>query len=464
MNNGIFLLFGASGDLAKRKLIPALYELARADALKGTHIVGVARDETSSDTIMQAAREFIPHIDDQLFAQFKKQFTYQRLDFQSLDDFKKLVVVVESIEKNNHLSGNRLLFIAAASDFYCVITQNAARSGLIQKLDKETSFWHRIIFEKPFGKDESSAQNINTCIADFFPEQQIYRIDHYLTKEIVSNIALVRFTNLVFEPLWNNRFISNVQIIMDESIGIEARGAYYDQYGALRDVVQNHMLEMVALIAMESPEWLHGEYIRTQRLRVLEKIKITDALFGQYQGYRQEKNVDPTSMTETFVAARLMIDNERWAGVPFYLKTGKYLAKKETVIHIKFKHVDCLLAKHCPSESNVLTIRIAPEAVFSLKLNAKKPGVSDEVMPINMQFCHSCIFGIQPAEAYQVIIQEVCKGEQAISVRFDEIEAAWRVIDACKARDFPLFDYARGSHGPQELEDFQKKHGFRWLS
>jgi glucose-6-phosphate 1-dehydrogenase len=463
MDSFVFILLGASGDLAKRKIIPCLYQLSKSQKLNFI-VVGAALDTASTNTIIENARPFIEQLDEEELTQFKSKFFYQQLNFQKKEDFDRLHGLISSLEQQYKLSGNRLLFVAAASNFYCAITSNSAQSGLIKKQSKTGAPWQRIVYEKPFGKDAESAREINQCIAQFFDESQIYRIDHYLTKEIVGNIALVRFTNLVFEPLWNNRFIDYVQVIVNESIGIEGRGAYYDHYGALRDIVQNHILEIVALLAMESPEWLHGEYIRSARVKVLEKIKVTDVLLGQCDQYRKEPAVNPQSNIETFAVARLAIENPRWAGVPFYVKTGKYLEKKETVIHIKFKHVDCLLAKHCPAESNMLTLQVAPEAVFSLRLNIKKPGVGDEVVPVNMEFCHSCIFGMQKTEAYEIIIEQVVKGEQEVSVRFDEIEAAWHVIDTIEAMKLPVYPYKAGSRGPEQLEAFEKKHGMRWLS
>ena len=321
--------------------------------------------------------------------------------------------MVELVEKKHALSGNRLAYLAAAAHFFCPITQHLGESGIVQRLHGDGNQWHRIIYEKPFGKNLESAHEINACIAQWFKESQIYRVDHYLTKEVVSNIALLRFTNCVFEPLWNNRYIDQVQIILSETRGIENRGGYYDQYGALRDVVQNHMLELLALIAMEAPEKLTGDHIRNARTQVMEKISVVDGMLGQYESYTQEQQVAIDSKTETFVALHLRVNNPRWTGVPFYLKTGKSLDKYEVVIHLKFKQVDCLLTKNCPSESNWLTIKIAPDAIFLLNLNAKKPGRTDELMTVAMEFCHSCMFGEVTPDAYEVLIEEVFVGEQA---------------------------------------------------
>jgi glucose-6-phosphate 1-dehydrogenase len=355
------------------------------------------------------------------------------------------------------------VYAAASASFYCTITQSLATTGLIKKLPVQDKIWHRIIYEKPFGHDGKSASEINECIKTYFFEHQIYRIDHYLTKDLVNNIALIRFTNCIFEPLWNNRYIDNVQIILSEAVGVEGRGGYYDSYGALCDVVQNHMLELVALIAMETPEMLTGEFIRDQRAKALQKVRVIDTVLGQYEGYTDDPTVNKDSKTETFAALMLKIDNPRWAGVPFFLRTGKCLDKKETVIHIKFKQVDCLLTKNCPSDSNYLTIRLYPEESFILTLNAKKPG-NEGLAPIAMEYCHSCKFGVMMPGAYGILLEEVMKGEQSVSVRFDEIEYAWRIIDEVKSKKWPVHIYEKKSKGPLAALEFAKNHGMRWRS
>jgi glucose-6-phosphate 1-dehydrogenase len=464
MNDCLFIILGASGDLTKRKLVPALYKLIADKKIEKFVMVGAAVEAISIDSILDSAKPFVENSDPKIWQILQEASFYQQLDFCNKDDFSALHETVTKLEKKYNLSGNRIIYLAAASQFYSVITEHLSLSGLAKKFFKGDKTIHQIVYEKPFGHDLQSAHQINECIAASYDEKQIYRIDHYLTKELVGNIALMRFTNAVLEPLWDNRFIDNVQIVLSEKVGIEDRGAYYDNYGALKDMVQNHMLELVALIGMESPEWLSGEHIRTERARVLEKIRIIDVVLGQYEGYKDEKYVDQNSVTETFALVCLMIDNPRWAGVPFYLKTGKCLDKKETVIHIKFKQVDCLLARSCPSESNHLTIQIFPEAIFSMSLNVKKPGVANEVIPVKMEFCHSCMFGTVTPEAYEVIFEEILRRENSISVRFDEIESAWKVIDTIKSLKASVHTYKKGGKGPREMEDFAKKHGMRWRS
>jgi glucose-6-phosphate 1-dehydrogenase len=289
----------------------------------------------------------------------------------------------------------------------------------------------------------------------------VYRIDHYLTKEVVNNIAMIRFANLVFEPLWSQQYIDEVHITLSESIGIEERGHYYDAFGALRDVVQNHMLELLALICMETPEKLSGDFIRTERAKVLKKVRFSDGILGQCESYKTEKDIQTNSHTETYAFLKLFVDNQRWRGVPFYVKTGKYLNKKETVIHVKFKTVDCLLLKGCPLDSNWLTIQIDPEAVISLTLNIKTPGDKDQMVPVDMEFCHSCIFGIKTPKAYEVLLAEIMQGEQAIAVSFDEITSAWKIVDEIIGRKLPLYTYTKGSKGPEQAHEFAQKHGMR---
>ncbi len=464
MNDGALIILGVTGDLAKRKLIPALYQLFKRNRIHHSAIIGAALDDIAPATILERAREHIHNIDEQVWQHLCNRFYYQQLDFNRADDYDKLKGIVELVEKKYNLSGNRLVYLACAAHFFCDITTHLGKSGITQKYTIHNRLWHRIIYEKPFGRDAQSAHQINECIAAWFDESQIYRVDHYLTKELVSNISLLRFTNCVFEPLWNNRYIDHIQIILSESVGIENRGAYYDKYGALRDVVQNHMLELLAMTTMEAPLKLTGDYIRNERAKVLESVRVIDGMLGQYDTYHHEAYVTANSTTETFAALYLAVENQRWAGVPFYLKTGKYLDKYEVAIHIKFKQVDHLLTKGTPPDSNWLTIRVAPDASFILSLNAKTPGRSDQLMVVPMEFCHSCMFRESTPDAYEVLLEEVLLGEQATSVRFDEIESAWHVIDKVYAKQFPLYPYKHASTGPEELVSFCTKHGMRWRS
>ena len=465
MNDVTFIILGATGDLAQRKLFPALYRLLAKNKIEKFAIVAAALENDSVERIFEKAQKFIKNGNQNILARMHERMIYEPINFNKENDFLRVAHLIEKIEKKFGLSGNRLVYLATASEFFCPITMNLASSQIVVRKKDGEKPWNRIVYEKPFGQNAVSAQEINQCIQGSFEEHQIYRIDHFLTKEIVSNIALVRFANCVFEPLWNNRYIDQVQIILSEKLGIENRGAYYDKYGALSDVVQNHMLELLALIAMESPEKLTGNYIRSRRVEILKDIEVVDGILGQFERYNKEQHVSQSSKTETFAALLLRVNNPRWAGVPFYVKTGKCLKKKETIIHIKFKQVDCLLTHSCPVPSNWLSLEISPEATFVLTLNVKKPGRSENVVPVGMEFCHSCLFGPVTPEAYEVILEEVIHGEQSISVRFDEIEWAWRIIDTVRAMHLPLYSYQCGTSGPDEVETFfEKKHGMRWRS
>ncbi len=498
MNDCAIILLGATGDLATRKIFPALYTLFEKNKLGNSIIIGAALSDITATQLLENTKKFVKPRDEKKWQEFGDRVSYLPMNFSEQHDFAALAKFVAMQEKKAKLSGNRLVYCATAPYFYCTITNELAKSGLVKRSNASTGsartgnpfasieplkgvsgevsirasrsidpngkeIWQRIVYEKPFGHNLESAQEINACIAQHFDESQIFRIDHYLTKELVGNIALVRFTNIVFEPLWNNRYIDQVQIVFDEESGIDNRGPFYDKYGALADVMQNHMMQLVALIGMESPEKLTGEHIREQRARVLQKVKVVDALLGQYEGYQQEKGVAPDSKTETFSQVMLRIENPRWAGVPFYLKTGKCLDKKETAIYIKFKHVDCLLSKACPSETNYLAIEISPNPLFALTLNTKVPGKNNEVKPVQMTFANEA-FGVNQPEAYETLFEEILKGEQSVSVRFDEIEYAWKIIDSVRALKPSVYEYAKGSMGPQESKtQFEGKHGMRWI-
>lgn len=462
MDNYTVIILGATGDLTKRKLLPSLHALLSKSGSK-VLIVGAARGDAMVHALLDDAAPFIQKKDDAAWEQLRSSFHYQQLDFTVAKDYVALEKFVCQLEKKHNMSGKRLIYLATAAHFFCTITENLSISGLAKRVEEKDSIWNRIAYEKPFGHDLKSAHEINECIKKYFYEYQIYRVDHYLNKEVVANIALLRFTNIFFEPLWNHRYIDNVQIILNEKIGVESRGGYYDSYGAVADVVQNHMLELLALVAMESPAKLTGDAIRTERAKVLKKVSVVEGFLGQYKGYTQEKDVPVDSTTETFAAFRFAIDNRRWTGVPFYLKTGKKLKKKETVIHIRFKHVDCLLSKDCPSEPNYLTIRITPDATFALTLNTKKIDKTNEVSPVKMEFCHSCHFGDVTPTAYETLFEEIVRGELSTSVRFDEIEYAWKIIDNVREMKLPLHLYEVGSLGPKAaLQDFSNKHGIRW--
>jgi len=462
MKNVTIVLFGATGDLSKRKIIPALYRFVAHKKLENVIVVGVAFEEVTSDQMIDAARPFVDNSNDDTWHILRDMSYYKKINFTHQEDFVALHGFIQECEQKHGIGESRLFYVATASHFFSSITDNSAQVGLLQRREQTDNSWHRIVYEKPFGYDLQSARAINECIEKHVNESQVYRIDHYLTKEIVSNIAMIRFTNCVFEPLWSNRYIDQVQIVLSESGSIEGRGSYYDAYGALRDVVQNHMLELLALVCMEAPEKLTGDYIRTERAKVLEQVTFVAGVLGQYEGYQQEAHIKENSQADTYASLKLAVNNPRWVGVPFYLKTGKCLDKKETVIHIKFKQVDCLLMRGCPTDSNWLTIQIAPEGLFYLTLNVKRPDASDQVMPVGMEFSHSRVFGLQTPEAYEVLLEEVMRGEQSIAVRSDEIESAWKLIDVIENKKLPVYQYIKGSQGPEQAQELAQQQGMRW--
>ncbi len=462
------VLMGATGDLTKRKLIPALYKMVADGLLKDYVIIGTGREPVSEQTIFAAAEVFVQNRDEALWQTLMARFVYQCVDFYTAADYTALKTCIEQQEATYNLPGNRLFFLATMPEHFATITQALADHGIARRNTPGEMCgltecpWQRVIYEKPFGKDLGSAKEINQKIAEVFSEQQAFRIDHYLGKELVANIAVIRFANTVLEPLWNNYYIESVQILLSEKVGVEARGAFYDNYGALKDVVQNHMLQLLALIAMESPHHLTGENIRGAKVEVLKKTAITDVLLGQYAGYLQEKNVAPNSRTETFAALRLAVDNDRWRGVPFFMKTGKALSKKETSIHVIFRKSPHLRTE-LGGASNVLSITIEPDEGFSLTLNGKAPGKADATIPVTMNFSHSGILGPNTPQAYEVLIADAIRGDQSVFVRFDEIEESWKIVEAAHAHQSALFSYEKESSGPEEIKAWNERHCMQWV-
>ncbi len=456
MKNCTFILLGATGDLTKRKLIPAIYHLLEHQKIENLALVGAARTKTSISLILKQAKPFIKNFNSKVWAKLKKSAYYVPLDFYQENDYQKLQKMLSEIEKKHKLSGNRIFYLATLPQHFDIITKNLAKFKLTPDNNQVKS---HVVYEKPFGENLTSAKKINQCIARTFKEDQVYRIDHYLGKELVGNISYLRFTNRFLEPLWNHKHIENVQIYLTEKLDVEKRGKFYDHYGAIKDVVQNHILQILSLVAMEPPKQLTGNFIRNEKAKVLKKTKVTDFLLGQYQGYKKAVGVKKDSKTETFAALKLSVNNPRWKNVPFYVKTGKALNKKETSVHIKFKPVHCLLTRSCPTDTNYLILRIYPDEGFAFDLNSKLPG-RNAISPVKMEFCHNCHFGINTPAAYENLFQDVLKGDQSVFVRNDEIELAWKIVDNIKKNK--IYTYKKGSKGPLELEKFTKKHKMRW--
>ncbi|OQM45039.1 glucose-6-phosphate dehydrogenase [Anoxybacillus sp. UARK-01] len=482
----LIVIFGATGDLAKRKLFPSIYSLYQKGKLSEKFaVVGVARRSLSDDAFRHYVSEAIEHSTKQQFLDeaFISHFYYHSLDVTNTASYQELKQLLERLDSTYNIEGNRIFYLAMAPEFFGTITAHLKSEGLTN-----VNGWKRLVIEKPFGHDLKSAQHLNKEIRKAFSEKEIFRIDHYLGKEMVQNIEVIRFANAIFEPLWNNRFIANIQITSSETLGVEDRGRYYDHSGALKDMVQNHMLQMVALLAMEPPIKLTTDDIRSEKVKVLRALRpISHDEVGQYFvrgqygrgiirekeviGYREENNVDPDSNTETFVAGKLMIDNFRWAGVPFYIRTGKRMKEKSTKIVVQFKDVPMNLY-YRTSENvhpNLLVIHIQPDEGITLHLNAKKSGESMKTTPIKLDYCYNCIDGINTPEAYEKLLYDCMRGDATNFTHWDEVAASWSFIDPIaevwtntKAADFP--NYEAGSMGPKAADELLQKDGFHWWS
>jgi|SaaInlStandDraft_4_1057021.scaffolds.fasta_scaffold04073_5 glucose-6-phosphate 1-dehydrogenase len=462
-NECTFIILGATGDLTKRKLIPAIYKLIENKKITKFAVVGAARHDTNVKKIVDDARQFISKPDEKIIKKLEESFYFVNLDFYKEADFLKLKEKIEAVEKKHGLARNtfkrnRIFYLATMPKHFEVITKHLSKAGIVESAQEESDTISRVVYEKPFGEDLQSAKKINKCIARVFDESQVYRIDHYLGKELVGNIALVRFTNTFFQPLWNNKYIDSVHIVLDEKIGVEERCEFYEQYGALKDIVQSHLMQMLALVAMEPPKKLSGDYIRDAKANVLKQVKVHDVILGQYDGYTKQKCAKKDSTTETFAFLKVEIKNKRWRGVPFYLKTGKCLNKKKSSILVQLKKPDCLFDQGCAFEPNWISIGVQPNEGLSLQLNGKVPGVTYDVTPIKMDFCHSCLFGPNTPQAYEVLLHSVLKGDQSVFVRFDEIEHSWKLIDEIKTQKHVVHEYKKGSTGPWVLEEYLKKN------
>ncbi|HEV2995008.1 MAG TPA: glucose-6-phosphate dehydrogenase [Chthoniobacterales bacterium] len=482
------VIFGATGDLTHRKLIPALYNLAADGELPpAVTVVGFARREKSDDEfrreLEEATRKFSRQtVRDEIWKTFAQSTFYHQSDFGDESGYKTLAAKLDQIDKERGTRGNRLFYFAVAPDQFEPILKHLKAVGLNQA--REGS-WARVIVEKPFGTDLASARELNRVIHSSFAEEQTYRIDHFLGKETAQNILVLRFANAIFEPLWNTRYIDHVQITAAETLGVEGRAGYYEGAGALRDMVQNHLLQLLCLVATEAPTDLGADSIRDEKVKVLralrrmsEKQVAIDVVRGQYaEGaingqpvvtYRAEKNVDPKSATETFVALRLNIDNWRWWDVPIYMRVGKRLPKSGTEISVHFKNAPLVLFNKESSEQNVLVIRIQPDEGISLRMQAKVPGTSFRIEPVKMDFHYGTSFGKASPEAYERLLLDAMSGDATLFARRDEVEEAWSFIDiienawASKAAAPGLFFYPAGSWGPEEADELLARDGRAW--
>ena len=486
----VMVIFGATGDLSHRKVFPALAQLWRTNLLpQDWMLVAVGRrpyDDAvfRKDIAASLAQWSRLPLEPEAERQFLERIAYHRGDFADDATYDSLVERLDAIDAEHATGGNRLFYLATQPSAFPVIVGEIGRCGLDHEL--HGGGWRRIIIEKPFGRDLDSAKRLNREVGKVFRETQVYRIDHYLGKETVRNLMVFRFGNGIFEPLWNRRYVDHIQITMAESIGVEERGSFYEETGATRDVLQNHMLQLLSLVAMEPPATFEADALRDEKVKVLRAVVQYDraavpenVVRGQYGpgwvagqpvvGYRQEDNVDPLSETETFVAARLLVDDWRWSGVPFYLRTGKRMPKRATEIAIQFKGVPHRLFEHTASDPqpNLLAIRIQPDEGILLRFGSKVPGLGLDIRTVNMDFTYGSAFATDAPDAYETLLLDAMLGDASLFTRADEVEAAWGtvtpIVDAwldAPPPDFP--NYAAGTWGPEASDDLIERDGRRW--
>ena len=486
----LMVIFGASGDLTTRKLLPALYNLRRSKLLpEDFAILGVAVDPMSEDDfrtkVRHDIREYAGAPEDCTQCDWLAERVYYTVgDFRDNGTYAHLKEVLAELDQKHSTKGNYLYYLATAPAFFGEIPSRLCSNGLTSEAD---GHWRRVVIEKPFGSDLDSARALNRDLGKSLTEKQVYRIDHYLGKETVQNILVFRFSNGIFEPVWNRRYIDHVEITVAEELGVERRGGYYDHAGALRDMIPNHILQLVTLTAMEPPISFEADAVRDEQAKILHAIQVmppeevlTRAVRGQYgpgtidgkpePGYREEPLVDPQSNTETFVALKLSIDNWRWADVPFYVRTGKRMAKRVTEIAIQFRRAPFVLFRDTPVERlmpNLLVLHIQPDEGISLRFGAKIPGPIVRVGSVNMDFEYVDYFGSEPSTGYERLLYDCMIGDATLFQRSDMVEAGWSVVGpvqdvwrALPARTFP--NYESGSWGPKEADDLMKRDGRAW--
>jgi glucose-6-phosphate 1-dehydrogenase len=485
------VIFGASGDLTRRKLLPSLYNL-RANGLLPPEFafVGVARsaldDETFRARMGEALRTFATRpVDAGLWDDFSRRLHAVSGDLEDRATYRRLAERLDELDREHRTGGNVVFYLATPSEAFAPVVRHLGEAGLLREDGRR---WRRVVVEKPFGRDLASARVLDADLHAVLREDQIFRIDHYLGKETVQNILVFRFANGIFEPIWNRRYVDHVQITVAEEIGVEGRGAFYDRTGVLRDVIQNHVFQVMALVAMEPPSSLAPEAVRGEKTKVLEAIRplepeevLRAAVRGQYgegesgghrvPGYRQEPGVGPSSQTETYAALRLQVENWRWAGVPFYVRSGKRLHRRHSSVSIQFKGPPLALFRdeHVGAiEPNRLDIHIQPDESIALQMKAKRPGASIRLAGVQLAFSYQDFGPVPAATGYERLLYDVMVGDATLFHRADEVEAAWQVLAPVQevwaslpARSFP--DYASGTTGPAAAEEMLRRDGRRWV-
>jgi glucose-6-phosphate 1-dehydrogenase len=471
-----FIIFGASGDLTRRKLIPALYShFAKGNLPNGFNVIGFARKPYDHDAFRALVLEGMKDLAGMTpgkdsWASFRERVWYVRGDLKEADDLEPLRSFIEQLEGG---PANRLYYLATVPPLFPIAVHQLGRLNMAQEMDG----WRRIVVEKPFGHDLESAEKLNTVIHTVFEEHQIYRIDHYLGKETAQNILYFRFLNTIFEPVWNRNYIDNVQITVAESVDVGRRGGYYDQAGVVRDMIQNHLLQLLTLVAMEPPAVFDADAVRNEKVKVLraiDSIDTEDSVMAQYRGYRGLEGVAPDSSTPTFAVLKLNIDNWRWQGVPFYLRSGKALADKKTEIVVEFEpppHVMFDLSPDYKLTPNYLSLCIQPDEGIHLRFETKVPGSMQETRSVDMEFHYHDSFEEQTLpDAYERLLLDALQGDASLFTRSDEIEYAWELVepllqgrvDTSKGVHLPLYD--PGTWGPEEAATFLARDGREWRS
>ena len=488
----VVVIFGATGDLTQKKLMPSLYTLARLGMIPpNLAIVGVARRPKTDEVFRtEMAAAVLGAQANPLWEAFAKGLFYVQAEFHDPEGYERLRTTLERVDQERGTAGNRLYYLATAPEFYGDIIQQLDRHGLVDRSPPSRGGdsrrpWTRVVVEKPFGRDLRSAQSLNRALLRVFREGQIYRIDHYLGKETVQNILVFRFANGIFEPLWNQHFIDHVQITVAESGGVEERAGYYETAGVVRDIVQNHMMQLLTLVAMEAPVAFEPDQVRDEKVKVLRAARRftpedvhTEGVLGQYAagvvggeevpGYRSEPRVAATSRTPTFVAMRLFLDSWRWAGVPFYLRTGKRLPKRATEIAVQFKQAPLPLFAGGGREPNLLTLNIQPDEGILLRFIAKAPGTAMSLRPVNMGFRYGTAFGGEELTAYERLLLDCMLGDPTLFTRRDEVESAWELLEPLltwwdkSEPPPPVLPYDAGTWGPDAARTLIERDGRKW--
>ena len=487
----VIVIFGATGDLTSRKLLPGLYSLAVQQLLPPeTAIVGAARTALADDEFRAMMREGVEKhsripVDDDIWEGFARRLMYVTVPFTEEAGYRRLAEVIAGKDRDQGTRGNRLFYLATAPEYFPIIAENLGKVGLADEGDGAR--FARLVVEKPFGQDLQSARELNARLQHVFRERQVYRIDHYLGKETVQNLLVLRFGNAIFEPIWNRRYVDHVQITVAEDLGVGTRGGYYDESGALRDIVQNHMLQVLSIIAMEPPARFESRDVRDEKVKVLRAIPPFDdpavvrreTVRGQYgpgwiggervPSYREERGVDPESNTETFVAMRVTVDNWRWSGTPFYLRTGKRLPRRATEVAIQFKpapHLPFATTAVETVQPNLLILRIQPDEGASLRFLAKVPGPQLDMRSVSMDFAYGSSFLRGSPEAYERLLLDALLGDSTLFARWDEVERAWEIMEGvirewhAHRADFP--NYEAGTWGPPAADELIARDGHVW--